>query len=107
MLFRSRPGYAARWPWLVAFIFGLLHGFGFAGALAEIGLPQQAIPLALVFFNIGVELGQLLFVFSVVLLTRILHRLKQPKLLGQAETAAIYSIGGISSYWLIERISMF
>ena len=104
---QGRPGYAARWPWLVAFIFGLLHGFGFAGALAEIGLPQQAIPLALVFFNIGVELGQLLFVFSVVLLTRILHRLKQPKLLGQAETAAIYSIGGISSYWLIERISMF
>jgi hypothetical protein len=58
---RGKPGAAARWPWLVAFTFGLLHGFGFAGALAEVGLPQQAIPLALVFFNVGVELGQLLF----------------------------------------------
>jgi hydrogenase/urease accessory protein HupE len=104
---KGRPGYAARWPWMVAFIFGLLHGFGFAGALAEIGLPQQAIPVALVFFNIGVELGQLLFVFSVVLLTRILHRLIPNGLLKQAETAAIYAIGGLSSFWLIERISLF
>jgi hypothetical protein len=84
-----------------------LHGFGFAGALAEIGLPQQAIPVALVFFNIGVELGQLLFVFSVVLLTWILHQLRQPGLLKRAETAAIYAIGGLSSFWLIERISLF
>ena len=104
---KGRPGYAARWPWLVAFIFGLLHGFGFAGALAEIGLPQQAIPLALVFFNIGVELGQLLFVFAVVLLTWLLRQLKQPQLLKRAETAAIYAIGGFSSFWLIERISLF
>jgi hypothetical protein len=54
---QGRTGYAARWPWLIAFIFGLLHGFGFAGALAEISLPQQAITLALIFFNVGVELG--------------------------------------------------
>jgi hypothetical protein len=46
---QRRPGYTERWPWLIAFIFGLLHGFGFAGAPAEIGLPQQAIPLALIF----------------------------------------------------------
>ena len=59
---QGRPGLTARWPWLVAFTFGLLHGFGFAGALGEIGLPQNAIPLALFFFNVGVELGQLLFV---------------------------------------------
>ncbi len=104
---RGRPGAAVRWPWLVAFIFGLLHGFGFAGALAEVGLPQQAIPLALVFFNVGVELGQLLFVATVLLLTWILHRLKQPKLLDWAETATIYSIGGLSSFWLFERISAF
>ena len=104
---QGRPGYAARWPWLVAFIFGLLHGFGFAGALAEIGLPQQAIPVALIFFNIGVELGQLIFVLSVVLIAWILQQMKQPKLISRAETAAIYSIGGISSYWLIERISLF
>ncbi len=104
---QGRPGYAASWPWLVAFIFGLLHGFGFAGALAEIGLPQQAIPLALIFFNIGVELGQLLFVLGVVLLGWALHQLKQQKLLNRAETAVIYSIGGISSFWLFERINSF
>jgi len=104
---QGRPGYAARWPWLVAFIFGLLHGFGFAGALTEIGLPQQAIPLALVFFNVGVELGQILFVLGVVLLTWLLHQLGKQKLLRRAETVVIYSIGGLSSFWLLERISLF
>ena len=54
-----------RFPWLVAFAFGLLHGFGFAGALSEVGVPQQAVPLALLFFNVGVELGQLLFIAAV------------------------------------------
>ena len=104
---QGRPGYAARWPWLVAFIFGLLHGFGFAGALSEIGLPQQSIPLALIFFNVGVELGQLFFVLVVVLFIWLLHQLKQQKLLNRAETAVIYSIGGLSSFWLFERISLF
>jgi hydrogenase/urease accessory protein HupE len=104
---QGRPGYAARWPWLVAFIFGLLHGFGFAGALTEIGLPQQSIPLALVFFNVGVELGQLFFVLLIVLLSWSLHQLKQQRLLKRAETAVIYSIGGLSSFWLFERISLF
>ena len=104
---QGRLGYAARWPWLVAFIFGLLHGFGFAGALAEIGLPQQSIPLALIFFNVGVELGQLFFVLVVVLFIWLLHQLKQQKLLNRAETAVIYSIGGLSSFWLFERISLF
>ena len=104
---QGRPGYAARWPWLIAFIFGLLHGFGFAGALAEIGLPQQAIPLALIFFNLGVELGQLFFVLGAVLIIRALRQLKQHELLNRAEIAVIYSIGGLSSFWLIERISTF
>ncbi len=104
---RGHPGAAARWPWLIAFIFGLLHGFGFAGALAEVGLPQQAIPLALIFFNIGVELGQLLFVTAVLLLTWLIHRLKQPALLEKTETFALYAIGSLSSFWLFERISAF
>jgi hydrogenase/urease accessory protein HupE len=104
---RGHPGAAARWPWLVAFIFGLLHGFGFAGALAEIGLPQQAIPLALIFFNVGVELGQLLFIAVVLSCGWVLHQLKQPKLVSQAETVALYVIGGLSSFWLIERIAAF
>ncbi len=104
---QGQSGYAARWPWLVAFIFGLLHGFGFAGALAEIGLPQQAIQTALIYFNIGVELGQILFVLGVVLLTELLHQLNQQKLLKPAEVVVIYSIGGLSSFWLFERISLF
>lgn len=104
---QGRLGYAARWPWLVAFIFGLLHGLGFAGALAEIGLPQQAIPLALVFFNVGVELGQLFFVVAVIICIWLLQQLQRPKLLGHAETVATYCIGGLSSFWLFERISSF
>lgn len=104
---RGHPGAASRWPWLVAFIFGLLHGFGFAGALAEVGLPQQAIPVALIFFNVGVEIGQLLFVSAVLLTGWALHRLKQPALLARSETAAIYIIGSLSSFWLFERISLF
>ena len=104
---QGRPGYAARWPWLVAFIFGLLHGFGFAGALAEVGLPEQAIPLALIFFNIGVELCQLIFVSSIIIISWLLHKMKQQVLLNRAETLLIYGIGGLSSFWLVERISMF
>lgn len=70
---RGRAGYAERWHWMVVFIFGLLHGFGFAGALAEVGLPEHAIPFALVFFNIGVELGQLAFVGMVLLSAWLIH----------------------------------
>lgn len=104
---RGHPGAAARWPWLVAFIFGLLHGFGFAGALAEVGLPQQAIPLALVFFNVGVELGQLLFVAVVLSMAWVLHRFKQPKLMDRLEMITVYTIGGLSCFWLIERVAAF
>lgn len=64
---RGMPSFTTRRPWLVAFCFGLLHGFGFAGALAEVGSPHQAIPIALLFFNIGVELGQLALVAVVLL----------------------------------------
>ena len=104
---QGRKGAAARWPWLVAFVFGLLHGFGFAGALAEIGLPQQSIPLALIFFNVGVEFGQLIFVAVVLSMGWVLRGVMQPRYLARAETIAIYSIGGLSSFWLLERISTF
>ena len=104
---QGRPGAAARWPWLIAFVFGLLHGFGFAGALAEVGLPQQSIPLALVFFNVGVELGQLLFIGFVLLLGRLIRQLNRPSLLAHGETVIVYVIGGLSSFWLIERVSAF
>ncbi len=103
----GRPGAAARWPWLVAFIFGLLHGFGFAGALAEVGLPQQSIPLALIFFNVGVEIGQLIFVSCVVMAGWILHQMKFQTTLNRLETVVVYSIGSIASFWVFERISVF
>ena len=104
---QGKPGMAKRFPWLVAFIFGLLHGFGFAGALAEIGLPEQSIPLALLFFNVGVELGQLLFVAAVVSAGWVLRKLVAEKTLQGSEVAASYVIGSLSAYWVIERTYSF
>ena len=104
---QGRPGAATRWPWLVAFLFGLLHGFGFAGALAEVGLPQQAIPLALVFFNVGVELGQIAFIGVVLLLGRVLASLLPPQLAARGETVTVYLIGTLTSFWFLERVAAF
>ncbi len=104
---QGKIGLTSRYPWIIAFIFGLLHGFGFAGALAEIGLPQQAITLALIFFNIGVELGQLMFVATIVFIVVILQRLTYPAVLNKLQTVVVYMIGGISSFWLIERTLSF
>ncbi|MEZ5562037.1 MAG: HupE/UreJ family protein [Gammaproteobacteria bacterium] len=105
---QGRQSLAARKPWLVAFGFGLLHGLGFAGALAEVGLPQNAIPLALLFFNLGVELGQLLFIAAVFALATLAVRL----LRGQPDprwtlVAPAYLIGGIASVWVVERTLAF
>ncbi len=107
----GRFGIAARMPWLVAFIFGLLHGFGFAGALSEIGLPQHAIPLALLFFNIGVELGQLTFVMatlgllyigkSVIDLSR--NKVTIWQLVAATAQPAAYLIGSLAMFWVVER----
>lgn len=104
---QGKVGLTSRYPWLIAFIFGLLHGFGFAGALAEIGLPQQAITLALIFFNVGVELGQLMFVVAVLLIALALRRLKHPDILQKVETVVVYGIGTLSSFWVFERLSGF
>ncbi len=102
----GRPGLAARAPWLVAFTFGLLHGFGFAGALSEVGLPEVAIPVALLTFNVGVELGQLLFVGACLALTLAARRLSTslPRI---AQSVAPYFIGGLASFWFIERVTAF
>ena len=95
-----------RLPWLIAFGFGLVHGLGFAGALAEIGLPQHEIPLALLFFNLGVELGQLLFVLVVALAGLALRRL--PLAVGpRLAVAPTYAIGALASFWVFERIAGF
>ena len=101
---RGRAGMAERFPWLVAFIFGLLHGFGFAGALTEIGLPGQSIPLALLFFNIGVEFGQLIFVAVVVGEGWLLQQVIEKSSLNWGKVAASYAIGSIAAFWTIERI---
>jgi len=106
---RGRQGIAvltARVPWIVAFTFGLLHGFGFAGALSEIGLPQSAIPLALFSFNVGVEIGQLLFVSGVVVLYSIAKRI-QPVPPAWAWRIPTYTIGGVAAFWTIDRIAGF
>jgi hypothetical protein len=103
---RGKPGLTARAPWVVAFSFGLLHGFGFAGALAEVGLPQKAIPLALLMFNVGVEIGQLMFVACMLGASALLLRL--PKKLPQSTRAlAAYAIGTVAMFWVIERIAVF
>ncbi|MEQ1715288.1 MAG: HupE/UreJ family protein [Hyphomicrobium sp.] len=91
------------YPWLVAFAFGLLHGFGFAGALKEIGLPQKDIPLALLSFNLGVEAGQLLFVAAVLIAFRAAKAVVAvPE--RSARMAAAYAIGILSTFWLITRL---
>jgi hydrogenase/urease accessory protein HupE len=112
---RGNPSLTARLPWLVAFSFGLLHGFGFAGALAEVGLPQHAIPVALLFFNVGVEIGQLVFVAAVLSLLSLLRyavsQLLEPALiqrtLDRLDVTTAYAIGVVAAYWLVERTTAF
>lgn len=99
----QRPGLTYRWPWIVAFTFGLLHGFGFASALLDVGLPQNAIPLALLFFNVGVELGQLLFVGIFLAFTWAAGKFSLPRL-RWIEVTAAYAIGAVAAYWTIERV---
>jgi hydrogenase/urease accessory protein HupE len=103
---RGRQGLTARAPWVVAFSFGLLHGFGFAGALAEVGLPQTAIPVALLMFNVGVEVGQLVFVACMLGARTVLARL--PTTLPEwSLRLPAYAIGTVAMYWVIERIGAF
>lgn len=95
----------SRKPWIVAFTFGLLHGFGFAGALSEIGLPQQEIPLALAFFNIGVEVGQIMFVVVALFVLSIINLNKKwPVYLKKVPA---YAIGSIAAFWMTQRIVAF
>jgi len=103
---RGSPGLSARMPWLMAFAFGLLHGVGFAGALGEIGLPHGQIPLALLAFNAGVEVGQLLFVGALFALGPLLRRLAVSPPAGWPAAAA-YGIGGAASFWLLDRVLAF
>lgn len=99
---RSRATLARRWPALVAFIFGLVHGLGFAGALQEIGLPQQHLAVALLTFNLGVEAGQLLVVGAAWALVIGLRRLPRAALL---RVPALYAIGTVAAFWSLQRVA--
>jgi hydrogenase/urease accessory protein HupE len=112
----GRSGLTEGWPWVIAFTFGLLHGLGFASALREVGLPQNAIPLALLFFNVGVELGQLLFIGFVMAVIASAVRaatkfsqwnVAQQSAFAWCEKISAYAIGGVAAFWLIERTLSF
>jgi len=91
-----------RFPWVVAFSFGLLHGFGFAGALSEVGIPTQAVPLALLFFNVGVELGQLSFIAAIFGVGWLVQHsaLRVPQ---GWRRAVAYGIGSVAALWVVQR----
>jgi hydrogenase/urease accessory protein HupE len=101
--YQGKNGLAFKFPWLVSFLFGLLHGLGFATALSDVGLPQNNIPMALFLFNVGVELGQLSYVTLMLLLIAVI---KRPRFQFPAWSVRIpaYVIGTLATYWFIERV---
>ena len=103
---RGEGGLTARYPWMVAFAFGLLHGFGFAQALTDLGLPPDRVPVALLFFNVGVEIGQVAFVLLVLALMWAHRRLQlcPPR---WTERIPAYAIGTLATFWCLDRVAMF
>lgn len=104
LLTKGQLGLTSRAPWLVAFIFGLLHGLGFASALREIGLPQGDIPLALLAFNLGVEAGQLAFVAVVLGVLAVGKRVFSTAFPRSIGLVPAYAIGSVAAFWTLERI---
>jgi len=100
---RGQTSFTLRHPWVVAFAFGLLHGFGFASGLTTMGLPQAEIPLALLLFNVGVEIGQVCFVGLIIALERSFKvlEIRWPRL---AEALPGYTVGSLGAYWTIQRL---
>jgi len=103
-----------RYPMAVSVSFGLLHGFGFASALSEIGLPQKEVATALLFFNVGVELGQIAFIFAIIMALALLKKLSSTLKIGQSPKAAraftltaSYAVGTLATCWLLERVRPF
>jgi len=99
---RGKTTWTGDRPWAVAFGFGLLHGLGFAGALGELGLPEGEIPMALLFFNVGVEIGQLCFVAVVLGVGWLLRRCRTvwPQ---WVEAAPVYALGSVAAFWFLQR----
>lgn len=102
---RGETSFTIRHPWVVAFAFGLLHGFGFASGLTTMGLPEREIPLALLLFNVGVELGQLAFLFLAIGLERSFRVLEMhwPR---WVEVLPGYAVGTLGAYWTIQRTAI-
>lgn len=108
-LVRSSKGHGSlttRWPWLIALSFGLLHGFAFAGSLAEVGLPLDNIPVALLLFNFGVEIGQVLFVAAVLVFIAVLRRWQGAQMACYGRWAIAYAIGVLGFQWMLERVDL-
>jgi len=103
----GKTGLTKRMPWLIAFLFGLLHGFGFASALAQVGLPEHGIPLALLFFNVGVEIGQLLFVATISGIVWLLRHFINNTYRQYGKLVITYAIGSIATFWFFQRIVLF
>jgi len=101
---RGQTSFTLRHPWVVAFAFGMLHGFGFASALTSAGLPRQDLPLALVSFNVGVELGQLAFIVLVLAVQRVFSML-QFRWKRWAQFLPGYVVGSIGAFWTMERVA--
>jgi hydrogenase/urease accessory protein HupE len=101
----ARESRMRRRPWVMSSVFGLLHGLGFASALREIGLPEHEIPFSLLSFNIGIELGQLFFVFGILALQRLLSgRLRAvPAWISHVPA---YAIGSLSTFWIFQRVAL-
>ncbi len=99
---RGETSLTIRYPWMVAFLFGLLHGFGFASGLSTTGMPKAELPMALLFFNVGVELGQIVFVITALALVRSFKVLevRWPR---WAEALPGYTVGSFGAYWTIQR----
>lgn len=103
---QGRDSIAARAPWVVALAFGLLHGLGFAGSLSQVGLPERHIPVALLFFNVGVELGQILFIGAMLGLVAIARQMRS-SVPHWASLLPAYAIGTLAMFWVFERLVAF
>ena len=104
-VWRGETSFTIRHPWVVAFAFGLLHGFGFAGALTSAGLPRAELPLALLTFNVGVEIGQVGFILLVLLLERS-FRVLQVRWPRWVQATPGYAVGSLGAFWTIQRVAI-
>src|SRR5271167_2424193 len=102
---RGESSFTIRHPWVVAFVFGLLHGFGFASALSSAGLPSNELLWALLSFNVGVEIGQVGFVILILLLERAFRvlEIRWPRMV---EALPGYTVGSLGAFWTIQRVAM-